>query len=110
MDSILLFSMHTPEIKVTIEAYFDSNGNLVVDGYDIGKRVDEYWGDSDYEYTTTVLPVEVKKLYPLFELPEGSANELLVALQSRFHTNKCYSEIQTFLDDHNIKYTGFSWT
>ena len=109
MNTILLFSLHTPEIKVTIEAYFDAKGNLVVEGYDIGKTVEEYWGDSDYEYSSTINPEEVKKLYPLFQLPEGSQGELLVALQVRFHTNNCYSEIQTFLEKNEIKYTGFSW-
>jgi hypothetical protein len=109
MDSVLLFALHTPAIKVTIEAYFEANGNLVVDGYDIGKTVGEYWGDSDYEYTTTVIPEEVKKLYPLFDLPAGSKHELLLALQSRFHTNTCYSEIQNFLEKNDIRYTGFSW-
>jgi len=109
MDAVLLFSLHTPEIKVTIEVYFDPNGNLVVDGYDIGKTVDEYWGDSDYEYTTTLIPEEVKKLYPLFNLPDGAQRELLLALQARFHTNTCYSEIQRFLEKNDIRYTGFSW-
>ena len=110
MDRVLLFSLNNEDIRVTIEVYFDGNGNLVVEGYDIGKRVEEYWGDSDYEYTTTVLPEEVNKLYPLFELPKGSSHALLLALQARFHTNTCYSEIQTFLAYHKIKYTGFSWT
>jgi hypothetical protein len=27
---------------------------LVVEGYDIGKTVEEVWGDSDYEYSITV--------------------------------------------------------
>jgi len=110
MDSVLLFSLNREDIKVTIEAYFDADGNLVVDGYDIGKTVEKYWGDSDYEYTTTLSPDEVKKLYALFQLPDGAHGELLLALQSRFNTNKCYSEIQNFLDKHNIKYKGFSWT
>jgi hypothetical protein len=110
MDAVLLFSLRTAEIKVTIEVYFDSNGNLVVDGYDIGKTVEEYWGDSDYEYTTTLIPEEVKKLYPLLNLPDGAQSELLLALQARFHTNTCYSEIQSFLEKNDIRYTGFSWS
>ena len=110
MDSVLLFSLCTDEIQVTIEGYFYGNGNLVVDGYDIGKTVKAYWGDSDYEYTSTLHPDEVKKLYPLFQLPDGAQHELLLALQARFHTNTCYSEIQNFLDKNNIKYTGFSWS
>jgi len=110
MNRILLFSLKTDEIKVTVEAYFDGSGNLIIDGYDIGKKVEAYWGDSDYEYTTTIAPDEVKKLYALFQLENGSQQDLLIGLQVRFNTNTCYSELQNFLDENKIKYEGFSWT
>ena len=109
MDRILLFSLKTNDIKVTVEVYFDGTGNLVIDGYDIGKKVEDYWGDSDYEYTSTIGPDEVQKLYALFQLKDGSQQELLLALQARFNTNTCYSELQSFLEKNKIKYEGFSW-
>lgn len=109
MDRVLLFSIQTTDIKIEIEAYFDEAENLVIDGYDIGKTVTEYWGDSDYEYTTTISPQEVKKLYTLFNLPPDSKKDLLSYIQSNYNTNKCYSEIQTLLDQQQIKYKGFSW-
>lgn len=109
MLNVVLFSLTNENIKVTIEAYFDANGNLVIEGYDIGKTVKEYWSDSDYEYSTTVGPDEVKKLYALMELHDGERMKLLLALQARFHTNTCYSELQSFLDKNEIKYEGFSW-
>jgi hypothetical protein len=110
MDSVLLFSLTNDTIKVTVEAYFNVTGSLVIDGYDIGKKVEEYWGDSDYEYSSTVAPDEVKKLYALFQLKDGEQQELLLAIQARFNTNTCYSELQNFLDVNKIKYEGFSWT
>lgn len=110
MDSVLLFSLTNDTIKVTVEAYFNVTGSLVIDGYDIGKKVEEYWGDSDYEYSSTVAPDEVKKLYALFQLKDGERQELLLAIQARFNTNTCYSELQNFLDVNKIKYEGFSWT
>lgn len=109
MDRILLFSLKTDDIKITVEVYFDSTGNLVVEGYDIGKKVEDYWGDSDYEYTSTIIPDEVKKLYTLFQLKDGSQQELLLALQARFNTNTCYSELQSFLEQNKVSYEGFSW-
>ena len=48
MDSVMLFSLTTDTIKVTVEAYFSATGSLVIEGYDIGKKVKEYWGESDY--------------------------------------------------------------
>lgn len=102
-----LFHFHTPEIKVTVDAYF-KNGNLVIEGYDIGKTVKEYWGDSDYEYTTTVHGGEVWKLYPLFNIQEDE-NLLLEALARKFNTNTCFSDFRNFCEENNVKYEGFSW-
>ena len=109
MESVVLFTLTNEEIKISIDAYFDATGNLVIDGYDRGKKVEAYWGDFDYEYTTTISPEEVNKLYVLLDLVEGNKSELLLALQKRFNTNTCYSELQNYLDQNNIKYEGFSW-
>jgi Fe-S cluster assembly scaffold protein SufB len=109
MNRVSLFSRHTEEIKIDIEAYFDGEENLIIDGYDIGKTVEEFWGDSDYEYTTTIRPGEIKKLYAAMNIPDGSKQELLSFLQAHYNTNTCYSEIQDYLEKHNIHYEGFSW-
>jgi len=109
MDRVLLYSSVTPGIKITIEAYFDEGGKLVVDGYDIGKTVEEYWGDNDYEYSCSIEPSEVDKLYPLFGVPAGDKPELLKAIQSRYHTNYCYSEYRDFLSQNQIHFESFSW-
>jgi hypothetical protein len=111
MERIVLFTSTTPDIKVTIEAYFDAERNLVVEGYDIGKQVEEYWGDSDYEYATTIPKEEVTKLYVLFNLREdvGTTN-LLSVLQAKFNTNSCYSDFREFLEKNGILFKSFSWT
>ena len=110
MESVLLFSFKTDRIKVTVEAFFDDKDNLVIEGYDIGKAVEEHWGDSDYEYSSTVSPEEVKKLYIVVNLRPGDRKGLLSYLQTHYHTNTCYSEIRTWFDDNHIRYEGFSWT
>ena len=96
-------------MKITIELYFDEDGNLIIDGYDIGDTVLQYWGDSDYEYSTTVEPDEVKKLYDLFKLPVGDSQALLMELQSRFHDDHCYSQLRDFLGHHDLRFKSFSW-
>ena len=102
-----LYRYKDADISIDIDSFFD-NGNLVVEGYDIGKTVEEFWGDSDYEYSTTVEALELNKLYSLLEVPmdEGA---LLAALARKFNTNSCYSEYQAFLGKHGIRYKGFSW-
>jgi hypothetical protein len=107
MKSVVLFSMQTEGIKIIVEAYFDATNNLVIDGYDIGKTVEEYWGDSDYEYSTTIKPDEVKKLCTALNL--DSRDEVLSYLQFHYHANDCYSKIQALLDQLKIQSESFSW-
>jgi hypothetical protein len=109
MDSVVLFSFIAPGIKVTVESYFDEKGNLVVEGYDIGKSVEEFWGDRDYEYSMSVESGELRKLYQLFDIRVGEKAELLNAIQARYHTNHCYSEFRDFLSLNLIRFESFSW-
>lgn len=40
-----------PDGEVSLlEAYVEEGGDLVIEGYDLGKTVKEVWGDTDYEY------------------------------------------------------------
>ncbi len=109
MERVMLYHMETPEIKVTIEAYFEGE-MLMVEGYDIGSRVEELLGDSDYEYMTGVKQDELLKLYPLLDVPVGDKVGLLNAIAGKFSTNSCYSQFQSFLNEHGIKAEAFSWT
>lgn len=106
---VTLFHLSNKEIKLTIEARFE-NETLIVEGYDIGRRVEEYWGDSDYEYSATVLPGEVEKLYHALAISVGDSQSMLDELAKRFNTNTCYSDFRNFLDKHKIKHHGFSWS
>ena len=109
MLSVKLFHLERDDIRVDIEAYF-SGEDLVVEGYDIGKTVEEYWGDSDYEYSTTVGKEEVGKIFPLLGVVGGDREGLLQAIAGRFNTNSCYSEFRDFLDKNGVRYESFSWT
>ena len=109
MSRVSLFHFQNSEITVNVEAYFEGE-SLVIDGYDIGKTVEECWGDSDYEYSTTVPVDEVKKLYPLFRVNDGDKLGLLEAIKNRFHDTHCFSDFSDFLMKNNIDANGFSWT
>jgi hypothetical protein len=109
MLQVTLYQYKDENIRVEIQAYFQEE-SLVVEGYDIGRTVKEFWGDSDYEYSTTIEEAEVRKLYPLMQVEEGNREALLKALAGRFNTNSCYSDFRDFLDKNGIGYKGFSWT
>lgn len=105
----MLFAFETDEIKVTIEAFFGADGSLIVEGYDIGKTVEEYWGDSDYEYSITILPDEVNKIYAVLKIQPDDQAQLLSYLKQHYNTNTCYSEIRNWLDLNGVQHVGFSW-
>lgn len=109
MESVTLYYHEESEIKISIEAYFESE-MLVIDGCDMGPRVKEYWGDSDYEYIVKVPAAGVSFLYKHFNITNDDKGELLQVLAARYNTNTCYSDIRQLLDDHHIQYEGFTWT
>ena len=53
MEKIVLFKLKRSDIKISMEIYFNIKGQLIFDGYDTGKTVDDWWGDSDYEFWRT---------------------------------------------------------
>ena len=108
MDRIPLFRLVTLDISIYIDAYFDDE-KLVIEGQDLGKNVQDYWGDSDYEYSVTVPRDKVIKLYSIMQVKEGDKEGLLQAIASKYNTNTCYSEFRDFLDKNDIKSEGFSW-
>ena len=107
--SITLYHLETEDIKIDIVARFEKD-KLIIDGYDIGKTVEEFWGDSDYEYIMTIPASSLPPLYGLLNIPVGDQKGLLEAIAKRFHGNKCFSAIGDFLDQNNIEHETFTWT
>jgi hypothetical protein len=107
--SVTLFALKRDDIKINIEARFEHE-TLIIDGYDIGKTVENYWGDSDYEYTLTIPPESVLKLCDILVIAQGDKQVLLNTLAARYCTNTCFSDIRKLLDDHKIPCEGFSWS
>lgn len=110
MDRIELFKVVSPTIKISMQLYFNEKGQLIFDGYDIGKGVEDCWGDSDYEYNYTIEPLNVEKFYSLLGIAKGDRYALLLELKKRFGTNTAYTDLGEFMTAHNIKYKPFTWT
>lgn len=107
-NSITLFHFQDEDIKIDIVVRFDGD-ELVIDGYDIGKRVGEVFGDSDYEYVMTIPAASVASLYKLLDVEAGNRRKLLKTLAKRFQGNQCFSTIEDFLEENSIKYNRFTW-
>ena len=108
-DKVILYKLDRTDIRISMEMYFNKEGQLIFDGCDIGKTVDDCWGDSDYEYTYTIAPVEVEKFYPIFNLKVGDKTGLLHSIQNNFSINEAYSLFGEFMDKNNIIYDSFTY-
>ncbi|MBX2963266.1 MAG: hypothetical protein KF687_12190 [Cyclobacteriaceae bacterium] len=108
MNSITLYSYSDLEIKISIDAYFDGEA-LIIDGYDRGNKVKEYWGDFDYEYMVRIPAKGVDFLCDHLHIPKGDKQGLLNALTHRYNSNTCYSDIRKLMNDNGIECEGFSW-
>ncbi len=110
MEKIILYRKEGSKISIYMDMYFNEEGQLIFDGQDIGSGVEEQWGDSDYEYTYTIEPEEVKKLYAILGVPDSDKHSLLQEIKKRFAGNRAYSKFGKFMDDNNINYSSFTWT
>jgi hypothetical protein len=108
-DCITLFSLVRSDINVRIELYFDDAGQLILEGYDMGKTVEEIWGDVDYEYSHIVPAEEVNKFYSLLDLPANDRITLLRTLKKIFGDNSAYTLFGEFMDAHGVKHSSYSW-
>lgn len=108
MSKIALYRHESEDISIYIDAYFEDS-DLIIEGQDIGKTVEKWWGDSDYEYRLKVPASEACKLYPLLGVAEGDEEGLLSKIAEKYNTNTCYSDFMDFLNRNNIKFEGFTW-
>ena len=109
MEKVTLFRLESPDITKSILIYFNVKGQLFFDGYDIGKGVERFWGESDFEYDYTIESDEVEKLYPLFNLQVGDKPGLLKAIKDRFGVDEAYSLFGRFMEEHKIRHGRFEY-
>lgn len=93
-----------------MEVFFNEENELIFDGYDIGERVSELMGDSDYEYQYTVKFEEVKKIAALFDINADEKMIFLKEIKKRFNENDAYSKFGAFMEENNIVFESFTWS
>ena len=108
ISEVTLYDFRDEDIHINIVARFEE-GKLIIDGYDIGKRVEGIIGDSDYEYIITVHESEVLRLYKETGIFSGDKGSMLHWLAENFNTNSCFSAFSDFLSAKDIKHETFTW-
>jgi len=109
MEKIILFREEKPDIRIYMEMYFNEKGQLIFEGQDLGKLVEEWWGDSDYEYSYTIESAEVEKLYSILGIASFDKHALLLEIKKRFEGNEAYSKFGDFMRENNIDFGAFTW-
>jgi hypothetical protein len=96
-DSITIARQESSDITISIHAQLSADGGLRLEGSDIGKRVKEIWGDSDYEYSVDVPASETGRL-------------LLLLLKEKYDGDiQAVSKFKTFCESNGIAHSFFNW-
>lgn len=84
-------------------ARIEDNGGLIIEGQDLGKSVEEFWGSTEYEWDITVSAENLPRL--VSALGGAIGDDPLALLAARFAQDEHYGTTR-FLEDHDIPY-GF---
>ena len=109
MHRINLYEFEDKDNKASMGLYFNERDQLIFDGYDIGRKVLEIRGSSDYEYKYTIAPAGVLKLAELFQVEYSDRKALLRAIKDRFGGNEAHSKFGEFMDGNQVTYQVFMW-
>lgn len=86
-----------------LEASLTPEGDLVIEGQDLGDTVEKYYGFREYEWIWTIragdIPILLKAL--------GVASDVLSALNQRFNGNNA-ADLKALLDSHEIPHEVWS--
>ena len=104
-----LYHLKNSNIEIDIRLGFEGDALRLI-GYDIGKSVEDAWGDSDYEYEITVKDEGLIKLYGIHQILIGQKETLVNKIAETITGNFAYSMFEKYLDKHKVKYESFTWT
>lgn len=84
-------------------ATYSSEGNLVIEGQDLGNAVEAAFGYREYEWTWVIACADLPKLAAALD----TRTDLMAALEHRF-SGPAAAQLAAFLQEHNIPHTGWS--
>ena len=88
-----------------LQATLRGNGNVVIEGQDLGKGVEDVFGEglTEYEFAMTIQAADIPGLLKALE----AQGDVLSALQHQFKSHTS-TEPGTFLNTHNVPYEFWS--
>lgn len=107
MSKVPLYIFRSDDINIFITASF-KDGNLMIEGLDIGPKVEAAWGETDYEYIITVQQDQLENLCKVLNPVTTREEDILRQLANTFGGSTCFSDIQHTLKENNIAYSFFN--
>ena len=92
ITSITLEEVKTEELTHSLRAQINKDGGLQLEGQDLGKKVEQTWGEDEYEYWYT-LPEDYKDTLLLLLIKDFFASEEGVTTEAKF---------KKYLEEHNL--------
>ncbi len=108
MNRVQLCGYKSPEIEIHVHASI-INGRLKIEGQDIGKNVENFWGDTDYEYYYTLSENDTSKLHEVLNEISNQNLTLLEQIKLNFSGTEGCRNFREFCEEHSIKYEFFSY-
>ena len=84
-------------------AEINENGDLVIDGHDLGNGVEGAFSCSEYEWSWTVRAEHIGKL----KIALGSKGNILRTLKKKFSNEKA-ADLYAFLQSSKVPFEGWS--
>ena len=100
-SSVTLRKERTPTDTRSLWAELSENGDLTIEGQDLGKEVEAFWGagNTEYEWTITIRAADIPKLAKLLSAAAG--DDLLKVLGDRFAEDEKFAS-KSFLEKNGI--------
>lgn len=89
-----------------LEAYLDEQGNLHIDGHDLGPRTAPVSDDGEYEWFETIAAADLPRLV---ELLEGAPGEDILDLLGRRYSGPASYEFTSILYNSGIPIRRQVW-
>ena len=110
MATLELFKETREDIQITINSYLE-DGELKLEGHDVGRMVKDAWGNGNsYEYFLTLSQEDTIKLFEKLGFSDKSDEEKLTALQKNFNWENDFTDFSKYCEDNKIKTSFSSWS
>lgn len=105
--TVMLRETRTGRDRRFLWAWLDGQGNLHIDGQDLGPGTSSVSGDGEYEWFSEIAAADVPRVVALLD---GDPGEPILALLGREWTGERADELERRLSDSDIPITRSTWS